>query len=83
MITLNIYKAQSTVKDDRIESITISLDEEIPNLSNLKDQEQCFEKEAETLCSYLIGTLPGGTLGRLTAKLMLHHASLFVVPNKG
>ncbi len=55
---------------------------EPPEKISLNDLKKFFDAEAETLVGALVRILPGGTLDRVIAKLLMNYASLLVVPRK-
>lgn len=77
MNTIHIQKAQPTVND--VASVTIIIDEEIPDMK-VRDADEHYNEQASTLYQALKYSLPGGTYDRLLALMMTDRASLFVVP---
>ncbi len=73
------YKAQS-IGDKKVEDIIILLTNEMPEFKTVEKSNRLFEMEASELAEVLCNTLPGGTLDRLIAKLLMKKASSFVVP---
>lgn len=79
MKTVRIYKAQPM--NEPIESLTIVLDESIPEHpdATLATVHRDFERDAEALAAALCGALPGGTVDALTVELLRRKATSLVV----
>ena len=77
---LTIFKASPIVKSDEIARAVIIIGEEMPDFDNLAVSEKYHEMDASELAEILITTLPGGTLSRLTAKLLENYAGYLRVP---
>ena len=67
------------IADQQIDDVKIVITGCPPNFADLKEQGLFYDNDAEDLAEKLINSLPGGTLDRLTAKLLMHKASLFRV----
>lgn len=80
METVNIFKAQRIGQHMIVGSVTIVIDEELPEQKTIEDNEAIFQKEAFTLADALLKSLPGGTIDRLVAELLRRKATSFVVP---
>ena len=79
MKTISISKAQG-IGDERVESVTIIIDRELPDFKDIKTSKEAFEAGAENLADALCAALPGGTLDRLIDKLLMKKATSFNVP---
>jgi hypothetical protein len=77
--TVTICKAQRTLPDKEIKSVTIVIDNEFPKLPTLKGTAKLFEVDAEDLANALCYTLPGGTLDRLIGKLLERKATTMLM----
>lgn len=81
MQTVKIYHAQCNLPS----ACTIEISEQLPDLRNsehkewLKESDDRFNEQAEMLLEALIEHLPGGTLDRLTAKLLAYKSTHFVI----
>lgn len=83
MKTVRVYKVQPTIKGDVVESVQIILDEEIPSFPlsiGWEEMEKYHDEEAKKLVCALWQTLPGGTLARLAAHLLLKVSGYLAVP---
>jgi hypothetical protein len=79
MTILHIFKAQRTLRDLEIPTTTLQIEREIPNSNDLKEAEQIYQKEAETICEALYKSLPGGTFDHLVIEMLKRKVSLFKV----
>ena len=82
MKKLFLYKAQRTLKDVEIESVSIIFDEEVPDYKNIEEADMRYMMDAAYLCDFLEEVLPGGTFDRLLISLMNRKASHFKVSHK-
>ena len=84
MKTLTLNKAGRIEGQEPVPSLTITIDEPVPELDGGRGWERharfYFEEQADALVSALCESLPGGTLDRVLAKLLERKASLFRVP---
>lgn len=71
---LKIYKA-SPVGGRTVPDLVLLVEDEIPSLSSLEDQDRLYEEQATLLADALGASLPGGTIDRLFAVLALRRAS--------
>lgn len=89
MNTLQIYKAQPTVKDEPVEDLTIVMDKELPRIpedipvqegqDSIETSRRLHRAQARQLCNALVMTLPGGTLDALLGELLQLKASVYRV----
>ena len=83
MKTIHVFKAQPIVRSEPIESVTLIIDKEIPDVRDLaaaQANQFVFEEDARALAEALRCTLPGGTLDALTVELLRGKATSLVVP---
>jgi hypothetical protein len=80
MRTFNIYKAQGYTEKEPVENTTISIVQEVPEMRDLKEAGQIYEKEGAMLAEALRASLPGGTIDALLRELLISRASLLRVP---
>jgi hypothetical protein len=80
--TVTITKASPFYHDHHLPDVQILMTGEPPNFTfpDLHDAATWYDAQAEALFNVLRTSLPGGTLDRLTAKLLMHKATLFRVP---
>lgn len=78
--TIQIHKAQDSVPDEPVYSLTIIMDKPFPPFKDLQLCDALFESDARKLASDLIDRLPGGTLDRLFIALCEYKAGHLVVP---
>lgn len=62
-----------------VEPITLIIEEPIPSMKTLVAQDAIQQANAEIVADALCSSLPGGTLNRLTAELLLRAAGSLVV----
>lgn len=87
MIEIHVNKAQRTGHDaEPSVRITIDLEIKSPRLRDYARETQWrkalvaeHEYDAQKLCNALVASLPGGTLDRLTLKLLEQKASVLAV----
>lgn len=79
MDTVRIYKAQKSFRTQEIESFTIVIDEEVPDVKTLQTADAIYEAQAKGLCDALEASLPGGTFDRLLIEIMKRKVSHFKV----
>lgn len=82
MKTVQIYKAQRTIKAIGIPSVTIVIDTEMPETDNLKEAGTIYTGDAAAICDALEKSLPGGTFDRLVLFLLEKTVSHFSVSHK-
>jgi hypothetical protein len=84
MKTIRAFKAQPIVAARPVESLTIVIDEAIPDRTRIHDAlaaaQEVFATDAYALARALRAALPGGTLDALTAELLKMKATSLVVP---
>ena len=83
MKTIHIYKAQGFTETDEVESLTLSVDKELPEFESLEHAVMYYEVDATQLCNALYNALPGGTFDRLVAHMLTKKASHFRVSHGG
>jgi hypothetical protein len=74
MKTVSICKAQSTVETVPVESVTITIDQPIPDFPKLGMQDEFTAQEAVDLEQALYDVLPGATYKRLYAVMACREA---------
>lgn len=79
MRDISICKAQG-FREKPIESVTISFVDEVPNCKTLQDAHDIYDADGKALCEILFSVLPGGTVDRLMAAMLLKKATSFKVP---
>lgn len=80
MTTIRTYKADPL--GSRITpGITIEIDRRLPEVKTLKEATAIYDTDAKLIFDALIHSLPGGTIDRLTARLLIHKASLLAIPH--
>jgi len=82
MKTISIYKAQPAIKGTPVESLTIRIDTELPQIEygGLDAWRTAAKKEAQMLCDALCDALPQGVTDALLVELLDRKRSLFVIP---
>jgi len=83
MKTLKIHKAQRTLKNKEVESMSIVIDEEVPNYRTLEDAGTRYRADAAYLSDALSNSLPGGTFDQLLIFMLQTKASHFKISYKG
>jgi len=78
---VSIHKAQD-IGSSKVESVTITFTEPIPDYQSLPQTAEKFTAEAAELGNVLCATLPGGTYDRLLGIMLAHKASHFIVSHK-
>lgn len=79
MKTTHIFKAQSIIKGEPIDSQLISIETTIPDEMTLDGARTVFAEEAKMLADALFSCLPGGTLDVLLIEMLERKRSLFVI----
>ena len=78
MKTLQIHKAQQTLPDVEVPSVSVVIDEEIQDYT-LKEAQLKYRLDAAYLCDFLHDALPGGTFDKLLIAMLERKASHFKV----
>jgi len=65
-----------------IEDVRIDFRKECPDFKDLSSAAHFYDLEADDIAERLIAVLPGGVLDRLTAKLLIHKASLLRISTR-
>lgn len=79
MKTIKTLKAQPTIADEPIQSVTIEIDTEGPDYDNLRSQAVAFLIVATELEDALYHSLPGGVYDRLVGLMLQRKSSHFIV----
>lgn len=74
-----VYKA-SPIGSQIVNSLTILIDQEIPECPSLDESRKLHAEQAEILVDALVEALPGGTFDALLIAMMQKKVSLFRVP---
>lgn len=77
--TTNVHKAQPTIAAEPVRDVGIYVNKELPSFKTLAEAEAAFARDAEAIADELQGSLPGGTLDRLVAILLMRKASSLIV----
>jgi hypothetical protein len=78
---VNVYKAQQTLRAEKIPYLTIQACDPIPDLKNgqtLQDAELIYDRDAQQIVDALFACLPQGTTDRIAMKMFGKKLSLFV-----
>jgi hypothetical protein len=81
-------KAETTIPGKEAEEITIRIEEQLPtyltdNLTrDLNEYAEFYDSQAKMLLEALICALPGGTIDRFLARLLIYKATHFKVAYK-
>ena len=81
---LRIFKAQDIGPSARTESLTIIMDEHVPDLSTATYRhrlEALYQADADKLADALNNALPGGTWDRLLVAMLKQKVCLLVIPH--
>ena len=81
MKQLHIFKAKDIAPSARTESLTIIVDEPLPDQDTLGGLEVLYECEANQLEEALHNTLPGGVYDRLLANMLRKAGGMSVIPS--
>ena len=82
MTEVRAHKAMASYSAKPVESVVISIDEEIPDFEKLKAADEFYLSEATKLESALYGVLPGGTYDRLLGKMLERKSTHFRVSHE-
>lgn len=82
MKTVNAFKAQPATKAGLVESVTLLINEELPEItySDLDEWRQVAKNEAQKIADALCESLPQGVVDALLVELLDRKRSLFTIP---
>lgn len=74
-----IISKAAPVGNNKTPDTTIEISAPLPEFDSIHENAEFFDREAESIFKHLTHSLPGGTLDRLIAKLLLYKATHFRV----
>jgi hypothetical protein len=78
MKRIRVHKAQGMLEP--VESLTILVIKEIPEIKSFDKANKMFNVDAEAIVNSLLEALPRGTTDRVLAKLMMRKATSLIIP---
>lgn len=82
MKNVNVFKAQPIIKTELVESVTLHIHQELPEMtySDLNEWRQVAKNEAQKIADVLCDSLPGGVVDALLVELLDRKRSLLTIP---